>query len=91
MSMTRLQAALAACTLATLAGCGGGNDNPGPGSSPAPGIQSEVPASALTSVSALVAYLQDVIAGRTNDTGEPVVLGDVTLPTSDTSETLPLR
>jgi hypothetical protein len=45
-----------------------------------------VPASALQSVSGLLAYMNDLIANHTNETSQPVFLGDATLPTSDTTE-----
>lgn len=88
-STLRLVPAAALLALA-LAGCGGGDDGGGGGGSTtttttfAPG--SEVPNSALQSVSGLLAFLNELISGRTNDTGEPVLLGNVVLPTSDTTE-----
>jgi hypothetical protein len=53
-----------------------------------PPATSAVPALAQQSISGLIAYVNDVIASMTNDTGEPVVLGDAVLPTSETSEPL---
>lgn len=79
----------AALLALALAACGGGDgDGGGDGSTTtttfAPG--SQVPNSALQSVSGLVAFLNELISGSTNDTGEPVLLGNVVLPTSDTTE-----
>lgn len=95
MKKTSLRSALAVLAAsALLAACGGGGGGglecciapPGNGGN---GNGSELPGSALQSVEGLVAYVKDLIANGTNETGEPVALGNVTLPTSDTSEPLP--
>jgi hypothetical protein len=82
-------AALAGATAFALAGCGGGggDSNGSTGGSPGAGT-SEVPFAASQTVAGLVSYLNDLIATGTNGTSEPVVLGDVVLPTSETSEPL---
>lgn len=52
---------------------------------------SDLPASALQSSDDLIAYLKQLIATQTNETSEPVMLGDVTLPVSDTTEPVSLN
>lgn len=76
-----------AAVAASLAGCGGGG---GGGSSGGTGLAAGggIPDSALSSVPALVAYLQQLIAA-TSETGEPVDLGNARLPVDDNAE--PLR
>lgn len=76
-------AALLVCVAALLVACGGGGSG---GGNPDDNAASEVPSSALHSVEGLVAYLRELIAGATTSSGEPVRLGDVVLPTSDSSE-----
>ena len=76
-----------------IAGCGGGGGG-GAGSGggvPMGGTGSgetstALPASALQSVDAFVAYMKQLVAS-TSDTSEPVQLGDAVLPVSDTTET----
>ncbi|HEX2546893.1 MAG TPA: hypothetical protein VHL79_18570 [Ramlibacter sp.] len=94
MTISTLKLALCAVSAAAaLAGCGGGGGDDGGSASTtttttttttAPG--SQVPNSALQSVSALIAYMNGLISNSTTSTGEPVLLGDVRLPTSDTTE-----
>lgn len=80
---------LAACIAAlAVAGCGGGDDAPMP-VAPPPG--SEVPSTALSSSEGLVAYVRELIATMTSATADPVVLGDITLPTSDTLDAFPVQ
>ncbi|HYF43772.1 MAG TPA: hypothetical protein VEA35_15195 [Ramlibacter sp.] len=74
--------ALAACT--ALVACGGGNDDGG-GNATVGSSQDSVPARALASASALVAYLQELI-GASSDSAEPISLGDATLPVDDSNE-----
>ena len=72
-----MTAALAAC------GSGGGSDvgvAPGP---PAPAT-SDVPASALASIDGLIAFMNQLVDTGTNDTSEPILLGDANLPVDDT-------
>ena len=75
-------AAVALAAAAALAGCGGHSDN---GAATATS-GSDLPDSALQSVEGLVAWANDQIANHTSSTTEPLVLGNVTLPTSDTRE-----
>jgi len=89
----RLAAAVVTAALA-LAGCGGGSGEviaPSTASTPStPGGGSEVPASALSSVDGLVAYLKQLIA-QTSDSSEPVVLGNAVLPVDDRAEPSPVQ
>ncbi len=65
-----------------LSGCwSGDDDDPKP-----PAASSGVPASATQSTKGLVDYLNELIATMTNDTSDPVVLGDAVLPVDDTAE-----
>jgi hypothetical protein len=83
--MNRALAFAAVTAALTLAGCGGGG---GGGDTPAPaGPTSDVPQSALQDAAGLVAYLNQLISGSTNSTGEPALLGNVTLPVDNTTET----
>jgi hypothetical protein len=77
--------AVAIALSAVLGACGssGGDDDAPP--APSPGTGSDVPSSALESVAGLLAYVNELIAG-TSETSEPVRVGDVTLPVSDTTE-----
>ena len=43
---------------------------------------------AMRRIEGLNAYLKDLIASMTDETSEPVALGNVELPTSETSEPL---
>ena len=87
--MTRLPvlAALAASVAAggLLAGCGGDSTPPPP---PPPAASNELPASAVASDSALVAF---AIAQAPSEMAEPLMLDQVsTLPTSETEEPVTL-
>jgi len=87
--MTRLPvlAALAASVAAggLLAGCGGDSTPPAP---PPPAASNELPASAVASDSALVAF---AIALAPSEMAEPLLLDQVsTLPTSETEEPIAL-
>lgn len=87
MNKPSIRTALVACACAlALAGCGGGRDGGGGGGDAVAG--SDIPASALRSVQGLVDFMEDVIATMTGNTTEPLALGDVRLPTSETSEPL---
>lgn len=79
--MKKLLASASAVAVLALAGCG---DSSGVESAAAP--TSDVPASAQASVTGLVAYLNRLI-DETNETSEPVLLGDAVLPVDDTTET----
>ena len=71
---------------AGVAACGGGDG--GGGSGTAPGAQAPpsggIPASALASVDGLIAFMNQLIDTGTNDTSEPILLGEASLPTDDT-------
>lgn len=81
-------AALALCAAALLTACGSGGDDNGGGGTGFASPGSSVPSSALSSIEGLNAYLKNLIASMTDETSEPVALGDITLPTSETSEPL---
>lgn len=67
---------------AFAAGCGSsGSDSDSSGRVPG----SDLPGSALQSTSGLISYLNQLIAAS-DDTSEPVLVGDVVLPTDDTAE-----
>jgi hypothetical protein len=84
MKDTLVLAAMAAMTAAmTLAGCGSSSgDGGGIG---APAQTTGVPDSAQRSASGLLAYMNQLIAG-TDETSEPVFLGDATLPADDATD-----
>lgn len=69
---------------AGVAACGGGDG--GGGSAPgAPAASSGgIPASALASVDGLVAFMNQLMDTGTNDTSEPLLLGEASLPADDT-------
>ena len=77
-----------------VAACGGGGGGGGadPGAvgsvGGAPGAAapatSDIPASALASVDGLIAFMNQLIDTGTNDTSEPLLLGDASLPVDDT-------
>jgi hypothetical protein len=73
-----------------LAGCGGGGNGGEPANAGATGFGSQVPGSAQQSVGGLIAFLKELM-GETSGTTEPVVLGNATLPTDDTSEPQPVH
>ena len=70
---------------AGVAACGGGGGDGGGAFSGAPAASSGgIPASALVSVDVLVAFMNQLIDTGTNDTSEPILLGDASLPADDT-------
>ena len=77
---------------AAVAGCGGGGGGDigavGGGAGGAPVVSApdpnSIPASALASVDGLIAFMNQLIDNGTNDTSEPIVLGDASLPVDDT-------
>lgn len=80
--MTKSDLRCAAAVLAAaafLAACGSNGDGPAASTS-----TTDVPASAQSSVSGLIDYINSLIA-MTSETSEPVRLGDATLPTDDTA------
>jgi len=86
-SKRNLASTLALCSaVLVLSGCGGGNedsgnagDNGGSG-----GGTTSLPTSATASVDSFIAYMK-VLVGSTDDTGNPVSLGDAAIPGSDTA------
>jgi hypothetical protein len=90
MSNIRPRNYLAALAIAAiLAGCGGSDSNNGPGGGA--GRTTDVPSSAQGSLEGLLAYMNDLIKTMTNDTSEPILVGDAVLPTSDTVEPAPVN
>ena len=75
-----LTAAVAACG----SGGGGSDFGGGTGGPPNPPATSNIPASALASVDGLIAFMNQLIDTGTNDTSEPILLGDAILPVNDT-------
>ena len=78
---------LALTAAVTACGSGGdGNSNFGGGAGGLlpPAATSNIPASALASVDGLIAFMNQLIDTSTNDTSEPILLGDVVLPVNDT-------
>ena len=71
---------------AGLAACGGGGGGGTGGGTPGtPAASSDgIPASALASVDGLIAFMNQLIDTGTNDTSEPILLGDASLPADDT-------
>jgi len=77
MKMTFKLLSAAVLTSAFLAGCGGGDIDV---------LPTPVAQTPSNSVSALVAFVQDLIATSTNETGEPIDINGLTLATDDTAE-----
>ena len=75
-----LTAGVAACG----SGGGGSDFGGGAGGLLPPAATSNIPASALASVDGLIAFMNQLIDTGTNDTSEPLLLGDVSLPVNDT-------
>ena len=74
---------------AAVAGCGdGGGGDLGAVGGGAPVVAApdpnSIPASALASVDGLIAFMNQLVDNGTNDTSEPIVLGDASLPVDDT-------
>ena len=79
LPFTRTHLSLAAGAL-LLAACGGGDPMP---TDPVAGTQ--VPASATTSSAGAFTFVRDT-AGTSDNSAEPLVVGDATLATSETDE-----
>ena len=86
LQLRHVLAALAATTV--MYGCGSSDSDNGPGGAAAP--TTDVPATAQSSVDGLISYMNELINTMTNNTSEPVLVGDAVLPTSDTTEAQPL-
>jgi len=71
---------------AVLAACGSGGGDSGPPVVTAPQPTSDIPASAQANSEGLIAFLTNVIATMTNDTSEPLLVGNAVLPVSDNTE-----
>jgi ABC-type glycerol-3-phosphate transport system substrate-binding protein len=88
----RLTCAAAIAGSLALAACGGSNGDD-PVAAPAPTTQfvpgTQVPVAATTSVAGVIAFLQGLIAG-TSDNGDPIAVGDAVLATSETDDATPL-
>ena len=77
-----------AVTAMLLAACGGGNGNSNGNGDTAvapSSVTNGVPASATNSSAGAVAFVKS-LAAASDDTAEPIVLGDAVLATSETEE-----
>ena len=83
---------LASATALALSACGGGGGDGGapPVVTPTPGPTTDVPTSAMATTDGLLAYVKTLL-GMTSETGEPVVIGDIALPTDDTAPPAPVN
>ena len=76
-----------AAAVASIAACGGGSDggavDGGTGGAGGASAMTSVPASALASVNGFVAFMNQLIDTGTNDTSEPIALGDASMPIDD--------
>jgi hypothetical protein len=68
-----------------LAACGGGSGDGGSAMPPAADRGTDIPLEATTSSAAAVAFVKTVTASSDN-TSEPIRIGDATLATSDADE-----
>ena len=79
---------IALAMTAAVAGCGGDSSGGGDGANGGPGVSvpstTDIPASALAGVDGLIAFMNQLIDTGTNDTSEPIKLGDANLPVDDT-------
>ena len=74
--------ALLGAALLVLGACGSSSDD-GPATTAA---TTDIPSSATGSTAGLTSFAEGQI-GATNDTSEPVLVGDASLPLDDTTET----
>lgn len=77
--------ALLGAAALVLAACGSGSGVSTPAATTT-GATTDVPSSATGSVAGLLAYTTQQV-GSTNDTSEPLLVGDAVLPVDDTTET----
>lgn len=86
--MTRhsLRIAVVVSAALALAGCGSSSNDDDSGSSGVSPQSSDIPASALANAQSFVAFVSGLITNSTNETSEPIRVGEVTVPTSDTTE-----
>ena len=94
-----LRPTLLVAALALLAACGGTSDfskvgatgggGAGGGGTTVAGfvVGTEVPLTATTSAAGATAFANSLVTTGTNETGEPLVLGDAVLASSDTDDT----
>jgi hypothetical protein len=80
-------AAVAAAGLVTA--CGGGGTHLAPAPAPSNVAGTDVPIAATQSADAAFTFVASVQA-TTSDSGDPIVVGDAALATSDTEEPKPL-
>ena len=75
--------AFVSAAVLALAACGssGGDDAPA-----APVVTTDIPSSATANAAGLLAFANAQIAAS-SDGGEPILVGDATLPVDDTTET----
>jgi ABC-type glycerol-3-phosphate transport system substrate-binding protein len=79
--------ALLGAAALVLAACGSSDGNSTPvATTPTPVVTSDVPSSATDSVAGLLTYTTQQV-GTTNDTSEPLLVGDAVLPVDNTTET----
>lgn len=92
MHMSRIGRYAAGTVLLLLvAACGSGGGGDGNAGNPDVIAGSDVPASAVANPEGWVGYLRSLITERTDETSEPVLVGDITAPTSETLEPLPVQ
>jgi ABC-type glycerol-3-phosphate transport system substrate-binding protein len=77
--------ALLGATALVLVACGGGGGDAAPAVT-TPVVTTDVPTSATGSAAGLLTYTTQQ-AGATNDTSEPLLVGDAVLPVDNTTET----
>lgn len=83
--LSKRMGCMALAAAALLPGCGGGDGDDG-GGARAPSAASQVPASAMQSSEGLAAFMVSLIKNGTDSTSAPLMLGEATLPKSDTTE-----
>lgn len=83
--MKKIHALALGASVLLLAACGSSSGDSPPAETPTAST-TDIPTSAQNSSSGFVAYVMSLIDGTSN-TSEPVVLGDVSVPTDNTTET----
>lgn len=84
--MKKIHALVLGASIVLLAACGSSSDDSTPVTPTPTGNATDIPTSAQNSSSGFVAYVMSLIDGTSN-TAEPVALGDVSVPTDNTTET----
>jgi hypothetical protein len=82
--MKKIHALVLGASVLLLAACGSSSNDSTP-VTPTDNA-SDIPTSALSSASGFVAYVMSLIDGTSN-TSDPVAIGDVSVPTDNTTET----